>query len=246
MRLKSIILFLILNLALFPLLPSLGIDFEKEEEYWKAEVEKKSKDQAYAIEQLARIRERMGKFQLAIDTWGFLKKMHGEQNAFNESSAPDVTYAELADFKIQRLRRVLNQIANPPVPPNPELRKKLIDAQEVVRQSVVLGEAGYIHLMMPVDMDGDLIPELLTIIGEREKQRESARMIILIHKWKGSKYVEVFRWRDVFNLGVPEEPGFRVVDMEGWGMYSVVVTFERGTDNSAAIQSNGETIMWAN
>lgn len=246
MRLKGFILIITMVSILFVLLPCLAVDFEKEEEYWKAEVEKESKDQAYAIEQLARVRERMGKFQLAIDTWGFLKKMHGEQNAFNESSAPDVTYAELADFKIQRLRRVQNQIANPPTPPSSEVRMKLIDGQKAVRQSLTLGKAGYIHLMMPVDMDGDLLPELFTVIGEREKQGEPGRMIILVHKWNGSKYIEAFRWRDIFDLGVVEEPDFCIADLEGWGMYSVIVSFERGADNSAAIQSNGKTIMWAN
>ena len=206
--------------------------------------------QGVAYMELANHRESKGEFRKAIDTWGILKKTHGKERAWNESSAPNHTYAELADFHIQRIRRVQNLLANPPKPPSLQLRKALAVAQEQYKMTPMTSApmtsaAGYNLLIVPTDMDGDLIPELFVVQGEREKLGEAARMLLIVLEWDGKRYREAFRWQDQWQLGHPEQPHFKVIDEHGFGMYQVVVGFQPETDNSAAIQSNGREIIFA-
>ena len=202
-------------------------------------------EQGRVYMELADHRESKGEFMKAIDTWGVLKKTHGKEQAWNESSAPNHTYAELADFHIQRIRRVQNLLANPPKPPSLQLRKALAVAQEQYKMTPMTSAAGYNLLTVPTDMDGDLIPELFVVRGERKNLGEPADMILFVLKWDGKRYKGEFKWQGDFQLGQPDQPGFRIIDPHGFGMYQIVIGFEPETDNSAAIQSNGREIIFA-
>ena len=79
-----------------------------------AEIRQSSgESQGLAYMELAYHRESKGELVKAIDTWGVLKKTHGKEQARNESSAPNHTWAQLADFHIQRIKRVQNLLASP-------------------------------------------------------------------------------------------------------------------------------------
>jgi len=200
--------------------------------------------QAYFLRELAQTREQMGKFREAIDTWGYLKKTHGEKRAQNESSAPDITYAKLADFQIQRIKQVQNLLAYPPSPLPRELWRRLTRAQGGIRRSLPLGKAGYQQFTAPVDMDGDLIPEVFTVVGQREELNQPAKMFLLVFKWDGKEYKEAFCWSSYWELGKAEQPVFEIYDPGGYGMHAIGVCFETETDNGASILSNGSKIMW--
>ena len=201
--------------------------------------------QGLAYMELANHRESKGEFAKAIDTWGILKKTHGKEQAWNESSAPNHTYAQLADFHIQRIKRVQNLLANPPKPPSLQLRKALAVAQEQYKMTPMTSAAGYNLLTVPTDMDGDLIPELFVVRGERKNLGEPADMILFVLKWDGKRYKGEFKWQGNFQLGQPDQPGFRIIDPHGFGMYQIVIGFDPETDNSAPIQSNGREIIFA-
>ena len=197
-------------------------------------------EQGLAYMELADHRESKGEFGKAIDTWGILKKTHGKEQAWNESSAPNHTYAKLADFHVQRIKRIQNLLANPPKPPSLKLRKAL--AQAMLDYET---EAGNDFLSVPIDMDGDLIPELFAARGERKNLGEPADMVLLVLKWDGKRYKQVFKWQGDFQLGHPEQPRFQINDVKGWGMHQIEVGFEPETDNGAVIRSNGREIIFA-
>lgn len=202
-------------------------------------------EQAMALRELAFLRERMDRIPEAIDTWGHLKKTHGSETAFSDSSAPPQTYARQADFHMIRLRRVQNLRANPPSAPSRDLRKKLSWEQNVIRGSLPRGNAGYDLITAPVDMDGDLIPEVFTVVGQREELGKRADMMLFVHKWDGKQYKEAFRWSSPdFQLGWPDQPQFDIHDYRGHGMYEISVGFEPETDNVATLVSNGREILW--
>ena len=210
-------------------------------EIWETSVGERGR----AYMELAYHRESKGEFAKAIDTWGILKKTHGKEQAWNESSAPNHTYAQLADFHIQRIKRVQNLLANPPKPPSLQLRKALAVAQEQYKMTPMTSAAGYNLLTVPTDMDGDLIPELFVVRGERKNLGEPADMILFVLKWDGKRYKGEFKWQGNFQLGQPDQPGFRIIDPHGFGMYQIVIGFDPETDNSAPIQSNGREIIFA-
>lgn len=237
--------FLLVALA-FVVLPgfTLASDLIADEARLLAEVRQSAgHQQAEALWELARLRERIGKFQAAIDTWGYLKKTYGKERAPNESSAPSNTYHRLAEFRIARIKRIQNLLAHSPSPPSQHLRRRLSEEQEATRHKLPYKRAGYLHFYAPVDMDGDLVPELFAVIGQRQKLGEVAKGVLLVFKWTGEEYEEVLRSSD-FRLGDVEEPDFRILDRQGYGMYSIVVGFERETDNVASIESNGREITW--
>ena len=189
---------------------------------------------------LADHRESKGELGKAIDTWGILKKTHGKEQAWNESSAPNHTYAQLADFHIQRIKRVQNLLANPPKPPSLQLRKALTEAMRAYQE-----ESGNDFLSAPVDMDGDLIPEMFVARGKGRELGKPADMVLLVFKWDGKRYREAFRWQGEYQLGHAEQPHFRIIDDKGWGMYEIEVGFVPETDDGAPIQSNGQKIIFA-
>lgn len=200
-------------------------------------------EQDFALMSLASVREQQGKFQAAMDTWGHLKRIHGKERAWNESSAPDHTWADLASFNIQRIKRIQNLQANPPKPLSHDLRKQLGQAQDKI--SLPLGEAGYEQYFTPVDMDGDLIPEVFVVGGERGQLGEPAKMVLVVLKWNGKQYRKAFQWSGDYKLGIPDQPRFEVSDRGRFGMHAIKVGFDPETDNAARIQSNGQEIIFA-
>ncbi len=202
-------------------------------------------EQASALHELALFREFIGKLGEAIATWGYLKKTHGTETVPNDTSAPDQTYARQADFHITRLRHLQNLQADPPKPPSEDDRRTMHQAIRSVNYSLPFGSAGYVHMSVPVDMDGDLVPEIFTVVGRREELGKRAEMILLVHKLDRTAYQEVFRWSSPdFHLGWPDQPNFGIADSKENGMYEIGVAFEPETDNVATLMSNGKEITW--
>lgn len=191
--------------------------------------------------ELARVREQMGKLDLAVDTWGLLEKRHGQKTAWNESSAPDHTYGELADFWIQRLRRKRNLRAHPPTPPDAALRRRLWHALHPQGEYAALGgRDGQIDLMVQADLDGDLIDEVL-LVGKYGPLTKRTKPFMCLAKWDGSEYRIVWR-----NNGLRLFPfAFDVIDRDGDGWKEIGCGFERDTGNASTLWFNGIAAIWS-
>src|SRR5690606_36480557 len=77
-----------------------------------------------ALVELARVREQLGRWQPAIDTWDAIRKLFANTPLPpRESSAPEPTCGEAAAFYIHRLERKRNLAARRPAPPSVEARR---------------------------------------------------------------------------------------------------------------------------
>lgn len=189
--------------------------------------------------ELAAVREKRRHFNEAIATWGLIKKLRGNKDVPNQSSAPRRTWKEVADFWIHRLRRKRNFVARPPKMDLP-LRQQLAAARR--NSGFKLERDGQIDLSVQVDLDGDLIDEVF-YTGRYGPLGERNEPFMVIDKWNGSKYETVWRAEGT-NKPTIFPQTYSISDQNGDGWKTISLSFEIETDNVATLYFNGkEAIM---
>lgn len=186
---------------------------------------------------LARVREQLGNLPLALDTWGLLKKFHGDKQALNNSSAPEHTYGEVADFWMHRLRRKQRLAAHPPPSPNRELRLRLAATAGLVAATAWGNRDGQVDLLVQADLDGDLIDEVF-LVGKYGPLGARSESFMCLAKWEGDQYEIVWRHEEEGRFRLFPF-SFGIVDRDGDGWKEVSLGFEPETDNAATLYLNG-------
>ena len=195
-----------------------------------------------ALVELARVREQLGWWQLAIDTWSTIRTLYAQQPLPpHDASAPEPRCGTAAGFYIHRLERKRNLAASPATPPSAETRMLMYAAARNVGHKLWGARDGQVDTLIQLDMDGDLADEVL-VIGKYGRLGERIEQFVGLAKWEGQDY------RIVWSAGAQDFHGVfpaavECMDYEGQGWKTVHLGFEPETDNVAMLQFNGEQAL---
>lgn len=237
MRLSKLALLLILPTVVFTVPAVSKEDLAKREAELLAQV-RASKYAGPPVE-LAEVRERRGRYPQALATWGLIKKSWAKRQVTNESSAPNYTYGEWADFVTQRLHRKRKLAAARPRF-NVQVQQRTSDWLNH-NKLFFLQEEGNYDFLVQADLDGDFIDELF-FVGKYGSLGKRNKPFMGIAKWDGSRYRVVYRATGK-NKPIIMPAAYAVVDEDGDGWKEVNLSFEPETDNGATLYFNGKTAM---
>jgi hypothetical protein len=192
--------------------------------------------------ELARLTEDLGDLESALQVWDVISRHFPNEIVYNESSAPDWTYAELAAFWTKRIR---HKIALPEHPMRPDSGRLRLMAEEVrasAHSGALNGRDGQIDLCVQTDLDGDAVDEVF-MVGKYGPLGQRNEPFMCIGKWNGFEYR--IAWRA--NTGGKRmrlfPSGFEIRDRDGDGLKEIGVGFEPNTDNAAMLYFNGEAAI---
>lgn len=213
-------------------------DLQQQETKLLTQAKGKAVAESYLLAQLAFVREQRGRYNQAIATWRLIKRMHYGKRPPNESSAPDYTYGQIADFCILRLRRKKN-LSNHSSKLSKQLRRKIAKAATDFGDQIGnYTTISQLDLSVQADLDGDSIDEFF-FVGKHGPLGKRTTKSMGIAKWDGAKYQVLWQSRK----SIPEM--IHVVDENGDGWKEIHCGFEPETDNAATLHFNGTTAMIA-
>ncbi len=185
-----------------------------------------------SLSTLALLREQRGAWDEAAASWRLLKKRYGKKKRQRDSSAPTFTWAQLADFHLQRLARKRSLKAHPPRLTEP-LRRRLADA------ALRFGNnppGDQLDFAAQADLDGDLVDEMVFVsrVGPLGKR---TRIIMGIARFDGRDYRVAWQTK-----GSPAL--LHVTDEDGDGWKEISLGYEPETDNGATLYFNGKSVIF--
>jgi hypothetical protein len=206
-----------------------------------AQVKAEGAGNAEHLRELASVREALGEYQQARDTYGLLKRLHATERLEGEWVPPTATYGRLADFWMVRLQRQINLGPNPPGP-DAALRRQLGPAAyHAAWDNPRPGSMWMVELAVRVDLDADRVDELFVVGGTALPAREH-EPIMYIAKWNGTAYVPV--WRATSADIKPWPYGYEMLDMDGDGWTEIRLGFSNEpSDDTGFLRFNGQDVL---
>lgn len=194
-----------------------------------------------SLVQLAAVREQRGRYREALATWALVKKQDPKGQVTHDTSAPESTYADLADFVTQRLHRKQNLAASPP-----RFDQRVHQqAGEWLQKNwfFALQSDGNYELLVQADLDGDFIDEVF-FVGKHGPLTRRDKPFMGIAKWDGKRYKVIYRATGK-QKPIIMPVSYAVVDRDGDGWKEIRLVFEPETENMATLYFNGtEAIMY--
>lgn len=193
-----------------------------------------------ALENVALVREEMGYYDKARDTWNLIIKKFGAQESQSYSVSPGdnakvMNYAELATWTLKRLERKRNLQSRPV-----SLAQKGAASRAETR-FLEKPPVKYLEGYRSIDLDGDGIKEIV-LFGSSGPLGRGKRNSISIHKWDGQNTYRPI-WRATGRLPVEVEYGDYDKDEMKDGFGEVMLVYTPHSDDAANLHYNGSSFM---